>query len=137
MTKEEAISLAKSYLTEEMKSRSSSGDAVRIDRDYVATNAEWLGKIRAESSKKLGIPFPPIDEAAIVPHWFVTFTVFAPERKPVEGTVQQPPIWSPSFLKHLGFNIYDEGTVQQPPIWSPSFRDALGLDDQGSASNAT
>ncbi len=127
MTREEAISLAKSHLTEEMKSRSSGGNALRIDRDYVTTNAEALGKIKAEAGKKSGMPFPPIDEAAIVPHWFVTFTVFAPERNPVEGTVQQPPIWSPSFLKLLGFNIYDDGTVQQPPIWSPSFRDALGL----------
>lgn len=119
MTKEEAISLAKSHLTEEMKSRSSSGHAERIDRDYVTTNAEWL---RAE--QKLGMTFPPNYEAAIVPHWFVMFTVLAHERKPIA-------------LKHLGFNIYDDGTVQEPPIWSPSICDALGLDDQGSAGNAT
>ena len=123
MTKEEAISLAKSHLTEEMKSRSSSGHAERIDRDYMTSNAEWLRKMKAETEQRLGISFPPIDETAIVPHWFVTFHVFAYERKPVE-------------VKVLGFKIDDDGTVQ-PPIWSPSIPDALGLDSQGSAGNAT
>ena len=99
MTKEEAILLAKSHLTEEMKSRSSSGHAERIDRDYVTTNAEWLGKMKAETEQKLGIKFPPIDETAIVPHWFVTFTVLDHERKPVA-------------LKPISFKIYDDGTVQ-------------------------
>jgi hypothetical protein len=106
MTKEEAISLAKSHLTEEMKSRSSSGHAVRIDRDYMTSNAEWFRKTRATIEQKLGIPFPPTDETAIVPHWLVMFTVLAHERKV-------------AALKHVGFKIYDDGTVQQLPIWSP------------------
>src|ERR1039457_4598797 len=114
MTKEEAILLAKSHLTEEMKSRSSSGHAERIDREYMTSNAEWLSKMKAETEQRLGMSFPPIDETAIVPHWFVRFIVFAPERKPVD-------------LKVLGFNIYDDGIVQAPPICSPSIRDALGL----------
>jgi|SRR5208283_4232843 hypothetical protein len=124
MTKEEAILLAKSHLTEEMKSRSSSGHAERIDQEYMTTNAEWLSKKKRETEQKLGTPFPPIDKAAIVPHWFVTFTVLAHERKPVA-------------LEPLGFNIYDDGTVQQLPSWPLSIGDVLGLVDQGSAGNAT
>jgi hypothetical protein len=124
MTKEEAISLAKSRLTEEMKSRSSSGHAVRIDRDYVTSNAEWFSKLRATVEQKLGRPFLPTDETAVVPHWLVTFTVLARER-------------NVAALKHVGFEIHDDGTVQQRPIWSPCVGVVLGLDDQGRAGTAT
>ncbi len=115
MTEEEAILLAKAHLNEETKFRSSSGHAVRIDRDYMTSNAEWLSEMRAKVEQKLGIPFPPADEAAIVPHWLVTFTFLGRERKS-------------AALKHVGFRIFDDGTVQVPPIWSPSPGVILGLD---------
>ncbi len=117
MTKEEAILLAKAHLNEETKFRSSSGHAVRIDGDYVKSNAEWFGKMRAKIEKTLGTPFPPTDESTLVPHWLVTFTVLARERSKAAA------------LKHVGFKVFDDGTVQQRQIWSPSPDVVLGLDD--------
>ncbi len=96
---------AKSHLDEETASCSSSGHVVRIDHDYLTSNAAWLGKMRANVRQKLGLPSPPTGETAIGPHWLVTFTVLTHEH-------QAP------TLKHIGFELYDDGTVRPLPAWT-------------------
>lgn len=105
MTKDEAISLAKSHLDEPAQSAASAGHAVRIDQDYLKRNAEWLGKMRTMIEPRLGIPLPPIDETATVSHWLVSFTVFAGKAETSE-------------LQHRTFRIYDDGRVEQLPVIS-------------------
>ena len=105
MTEQEAISLAKTHLDEPAKSGASAGDAVRINQDYLKRNAEWLRKVQAMIEPRLGIPIPPIDETATIPHWLVSFTVFAGKGKASE-------------LQHRTFRIYDDGRVEQLPVFS-------------------
>ena len=102
MTKEEAILLARTHLDEQAKSGASSGHAIRIDQDYFKNNADWLSKTRAKIEAKLGIAFPPIDESAVVPHWFVSFTFVTREA-------------GAATLKHTGMKIYDDGRVERLP----------------------
>ena len=103
MTKEAAISLAMTQLDEPAKSGASSGHAVRIDGEYLKANAERLGQLRAELAPKLGVPFPPVDAGAVVPHWLVGFTFAAREA----GAVT---------LKRAVLRIYDDGRVEKLPI---------------------
>ena len=103
MTKEEAISLARTHLDEQVLSGASSGHAVRIDQDYFKSNADWLSKMRAKIEPKLGMPFPPIDENAIIPHWLVSLAFAAREA-------------GAATLKHAGMKIYDDGRVKKLPI---------------------
>ena len=103
MTKDKAISLARTHLRERAISGASSGHAVRIDQDHFKDNGDWLRKMRAQIEPKLGIPFPVIDESAIIPHWVVSFTFATREA-------------GAASLRHASMRIYDDGRVERFPI---------------------